>query len=292
MWRLSIMVLLALLGATPAAQAAPAPDPCSQAGIGAPTAQISDLDDNADSWGVFCEPSPSTGWASWAKQNVAVPSLDGRALECGLTGGAPYANIHCYRNLAPAPSATIITFTLAFQFLPGPTCADTGTACVQALEFSASKWQAQQRYEWAVQWQNVGGPCPRWRYWDPSYPEGWLPLAPPLPQTLRAGQWYHLALVGAIEAGRARYVWFELHEHGAPPQLYAFEQLSAPSHPAADFPDLLAAAVQLDGNSQQKPYRLVIDQVALQRADAAGFAGGPNQLYLPIAGARPAAPAC
>src|ERR1041384_6483555 len=72
---------------------------CDQ-GPGSPsTDRIFDLDQVAADWGVFCEPSPiDGGYATWRKQNIADPALDGLALECALTGGSHYSNIHCYRN--------------------------------------------------------------------------------------------------------------------------------------------------------------------------------------------------
>src|SRR5262245_42853852 len=37
-----------------------------------------DLDNNAASWGVFCEVSPTTGGLpTWVKKNVGTPSMDG-----------------------------------------------------------------------------------------------------------------------------------------------------------------------------------------------------------------------
>ena len=119
---------------------------CDQAPTKPATRQVSDLDQFVDDWGVFCEASPvNNGFPTWQKQEIAAPALDGQALQCSITGGAPYANIHCYRNLLSEPATVGITFTLAFQFWPEPSCTDLQTACVQALEFSVSKWQSRLR---------------------------------------------------------------------------------------------------------------------------------------------------
>jgi len=154
---------------------------CSQGPTNPPASATNNLDRYAADWGVYCELTPT-----WALTNVTTPSLDGEALQCALTGGAPYSNVHCYRNLLWQPG-TLFTLTLSFQFTPTTTYNHVGgPSIVQALEFSMSKWHQGQRYEFALQWQNVGSGAPQWRYWDPSQPDPnkWLPLNPPLPEQL------------------------------------------------------------------------------------------------------------
>src|SRR5688500_15414256 len=64
------------------------------------------LDDDASTWGVFTEvPTPGTPPPTWELNNVSSPSLDGRSLRCALTGGHPYSNVHCYRNLTADPTS-------------------------------------------------------------------------------------------------------------------------------------------------------------------------------------------
>ena len=36
---------------------------------------------------------------TWQLNNASSPSLDGNSLRCAITGGQPYSNVHCYRNL-------------------------------------------------------------------------------------------------------------------------------------------------------------------------------------------------
>ncbi len=301
MWRRYWACLLLLaLGALPGPDAdarvsgiPPQADTCTKGPVADYIDQLDKLEEQRDHWGVFCEPSPSTGgYSEWTLDLVSDLALDPPALECALTGGAPYSNIHCYRNLQPDLSATVITYTLSFMLLPGPTCTDFVTACVQALEFTASRWHEKQRYEWAVQWQNIGGPCPRWRYWDFSNPDGWVPLNPERIETLHPNKWYDLTLVGAVDGQRARYLWFDLHEHGAAPQIYAFRRTTASTRPAPTFPNLLAVAIQLDGNSIQQPYSVIVDEVALHHSPSVVFQGGPNAVYMPISGAYHPTPQC
>jgi hypothetical protein len=278
------------LNSTPSTQAhdlqsssAPALAGCDQGPTRSQTSHIFDLDHVAADWGVFCEPSPTTGgYATWRKQKIADPSIDGEALECALTGGAPYSNIHCYRNLPPNPSTIAVTLTVTFLLLPGPTCTDLQTACVQALEFSVSKWQGQKRYEWALQWEQVGGPCPHWRYWNATLRDRWVDIVPPQPPIPQAGRWYTLALVGEIWQGQVRYVSFAIGEQSAPAYKYFFGPLDIPPATSTGNLNLLAVAIQLDGDSEQRPYSALLDQIALEQSSQPGFLELPRRQYLPL----------
>ena len=294
--------MVLLLAAQPAAPGGPAvaaaaprqDTACDQGPTNPATHQAGDLDQFAADWGVFCEPSLGDGgFPTWQKYDITAPSLDGHALQCALTGGSSYANVHCYRNLLPDPATVGVTLTLAFQFWPAPPCTDLQTACVQALEFSVSKWHSQLRYEWAVQWEHIGDVCPQWRYWDPFKPGQWVTFDPPLLQKLQAGRWYELLLVGEIRRGQTHYVHFDIHEPAAPSQLYFFGELVAAPRPDQS-PDRLAVAVQLDGNILQQPYNVALDQVALQRSTTSLAVVLQPRAYLPLvsAGAQAPPPGC
>jgi hypothetical protein len=57
------------------------------------------------------------------------------------------------------PQAFVVR--LSFWYSPPSTFNNTGQASVvQGIEFSFSKWQAETRYELALQWQNVGTGAP------------------------------------------------------------------------------------------------------------------------------------
>lgn len=257
---LALVALLAL-AALPARPHATAPAsaraavPCDQASPNAPTAARDNLDQLAADWGVYCEGAPT-----WGLANATAPSRDGSALLCALTGGQPFSNVHCYRNLLPDPAAGRFTLALWFQYHTAAGGA-AGASVVQALEFTASKWQAGQRYEWALQWRNLGDNAPGWHYWDPSQPseQRWMAL----PDAINAGAsplardtWYRLTLEGEIVAGRAHYLRFGLGQFSS-----RLGQVVPPSPDASA--DRLALAVQLDGNDAQAPFSMAIDQVQL-----------------------------
>lgn len=236
--------------------------PCSQPPTKPPSSQIYDLDHDAGDWGVYCEGSPV-----WNKRNVPSPSLDGKSLQCSLAGGAPYSNAHFYRNLLPEPSATGFTLTMSFWFSPTTTCNNEGKpSMIQALEFTMNKWQQEKRYEWALQWQNVGTGAPQWRYWDGG---DWIPLSPALTQCLAANQWHTFALEGAIVDGQVHYQRFAIDGQQYPLDL-TFQPVSTPGEY-----DRLAIAIQLDGNATQSLYDVFVDQVQFLREPA-------GQVYLPV----------
>jgi hypothetical protein len=230
---------------------------CDEGPLNIPTATTTNLDHTWADWGVHCELTPT-----WTLTNVTAPSFDGEALQCSLTGGAPYSNAHCYRNFLPQPEATTFTLTVPFQFTPTTTCNNAGgiTSTVQALEFSLSKWQAGRRYELALQWANVVTDGPQWRYWDPSPGSPlWVPISPTINQCLTAGVWYTLTLEGEIVNEQVHYQAFTITD-----TRHTLD-LTVPFTVTTE-PDKLAVAVQLDGNVEQTPYALIVDQVIFIRA--------------------------
>jgi hypothetical protein len=239
---------------------------CDEGPINPASSKVCDLDENAQDWGVYCEGTPT-----WEKETIATPSLDGQSLRCALTGGQPYSNAHCYRSLLPDPAASTFTLTLSFYISPTTTCNNQPTpSTVQAIEFTVSKWHQSYRYEYALQWQNVGDGTPQWRYWDPdAAPDPWVAFSPPITQCLGGETWHTLTLGGEIANGYAHYTGFTVDgiRHSRAPT-------AAPAYTPGE-PDRLAVAIQLDGNADQSPYDVIIDQVCLVRKPA-------DRVYLPI----------
>lgn len=229
---------------------------------GSPVPQTN-LEEPVSAWSIFTEGAPTA-----AIRGVELPSIDGMALQCSLLGGAPYSNVHCYRNLPPAPNANQFTLSLAFWFTAEQSCANEGTpSVVQALEFTVSTWQRGQRYELALQWQNIGDGAPQWRYWTPGQAEPWQPIVPPIQQCLEPNRWHTIALSGSIVGQQVQYDRLIIDAQEYP------LNLTAPVAPTPGEPDRLAVAVQLDGNANTTPYDLVIDQVRL-----VALAGSPEPL--------------
>jgi hypothetical protein len=238
---------------------------CNQGPTNPPSSAIHDLDDDAADWGVYCEGSPS-----WVKANVGLPSIDGKSLRCSITGGTPYSNVHCYRNLLPEPATSVFTFTLSFWISPMTTCSNQpNPSIVQALEFTMNKWHQFKRYEFALQWQNVGDGAPQWRYWNPHQTEQWVSINPPITQCLQSEQWHTLTMEGEIRNGQVHYSGFKINQN-----VYSLE-VTVPHVDATGESDRLAVAIQLDGNSTESPYDVFVDSVSFIRRPA-------SQAYLPL----------
>lgn len=129
-----------------------------------------------------------------------------------------------------------------------------------------NKWQEAKRYEWALQWQNVGTGASQWRYWDGL---GWVPMSVPIPQCLQGNQWHTFALEGDIVGGQVHYKTFTID--GTQYDL----DLTIPPVSAPGELDRFAIAIQLDGNATESPYDMFIDQVNFVRKPA-------TQVYLPL----------
>lgn len=234
------------------------PGACDQGPFNLPGTRRYDLDEVAGDWGAFCEGTPT-----WIITNVTTPTLDTQSLRCSITGGNPYSNVHCYRVFLADPYVTVFTLSLSFYFTPTTTF-NTITSTVQALEFTMNKWHQSQRYEFALQWQNVGTGAPQWRYWDPNQPtEKWVSTG--ITGTLAGEQWHTFVMEGEIIGGQVYYRKFiiDAQEH--------LLGITVSPFPAPSEPDRLAIAVQLDGNSEEKPYDVFIDKVTFWRLPNFGF---------------------
>ena len=212
-------------------------------------AQI-DLEEDASQWGGYEEGQPT-----WVLESSTDHSPTANALKCGLTGGEPYSNIHCYRNLPADADAKYFKMDMDF-FMPDTTFNNVdATSTVQALEFTMNQWQDELRYEWALQWMNVGENGPQWRYWDANQPdaERWVPLN--LQQELAINTWHNLKLSGEIRNGKVFYHYFVVDG------LWRDLSITVDADSTPGNIDLLAVAVQADGNSTPDAYDLLIDNV-------------------------------
>ncbi len=241
---------------------------------------VLNLDDDASAWGVFTEvPTPGTPPPTWQLNNVSSPSQDGRSLRCALTGGQPYSNVHCYRNLPADPGSNLFTLSMSFYYQPASTFNNVeGPSVVQALEFTMNKWHQGLRYEWALQWDNVDTGAPKWRYWGRETPAGtldWVDLG--ITGSLQGQEWHTLELEGEILAGEVHYERFIIDGQEHP------LNLSVSPEPTSE-QDKLAVAVQLDGNSTETPYEVFLDQVTFKHITGEFTTGvfrpGNGLLYL------------
>ncbi|UOG90781.1 MAG: cellulase family glycosylhydrolase [Candidatus Thiothrix sulfatifontis] len=241
----------------------------------APVVPSTNLEEDASQWGGYAEGNPG-----WVIENTTAHSPAGKALRCGLTGGDPYSNIHCYRNLPADPDAKYFSLSLNF-FMPETSFNNQGSPSkVQALEFTMNQWQDEKRHEWALQWMNVGSGGPQWRYWDANKPdaERWVSLN--IQQELAINSWHKLRLEGEIRGGKVYYRYFIINDQRHELDI-AVEPFNTPGNP-----DLLAVAVQADGNHAETPYDLLIDNVNFYHTPDRRLDAAPTGSHFHMVGNR------
>lgn len=219
--------------------------------------EVCDLDEDDAYWEIYPENSPQ-----WIKEWTTKPSIDGKSLKCGITGGKSYSNVHCYLNLNSVPEANFFKLCLEFWFDETTYNNKDGVSTIQALEFTMNKWYHNKRYEWALQWQNVnvGQGAPQWRYWDPhqSESEKWVSLG--INDFLEGERWHSLIIKGEItDADQVHYLEFMIDG-----VLHKIDTLYIEPAPVEDEPDRLAIAFQLDGTEAMKPYNVYVDSICFR----------------------------
>jgi hypothetical protein len=220
------------------------------------SSKFSELDENESMWGIYTD---GLGAPTWEINNASNPSLDGNSLRCAITGGEPYSNVHCYRNLPAEPTSNLFRLSMSFYYQPSSTFNNEGgDSIIQGLEFTMNKWDQGIRYEWALQWDNVDQGAPKWRYWDPTHlTNQWVDVLG-ISSPVTGEEWHTLLLEGDIFDGKVHYRRFVFDQQEHELNIPLVEAASAIDEPK------LAVAVQLDGNSTETPYDLFIDHVTLE----------------------------
>jgi hypothetical protein len=220
---------------------------------------LGDLDDDASTWQVWLEPpdAPAGSIEYEAPNNIASPNRSGTALRTGITGGSrPYTNLHIYRKLPPASTATAVELTFLWRFSKTTLNNEGKPSVMQAFEPAISKWARTRRYEWALQWQNVGDgsgdPAPGWRLWTGH---NWQSIG--YEQRLKPEKWHKLTLRGDIVDGMVHYV--EMISNDLEIELgHTFDSVKSEGD------GRLIPSFQLDGNYQQDAHWLALDKVTVR----------------------------
>lgn len=168
---------LALGGGVQAAQAAVTPG----------------FDDPASLFSFFydCHPAqnPCPGHAQVS--DVPSPSQDGDALKINYESGNPaYMGADAYIRLGTDDAATRYQVNYDFYF--------PSRAPIQALEFCMNNYIKNKRYQWAMQWENIGSRAPQWRLWNGSS----CRAVGVSGNNINAGKWYPLTIDGTSSTAR------------------------------------------------------------------------------------------
>jgi hypothetical protein len=191
-----------------------------------------------------CEDPPEKvcpGHGSVADVSSPVESPLKESLDIDYQSGNPqYMGLDAYIPLGTDASATRYQINYDFYF--------PDKAPVQALEFCMNNYFGGERYQWAMQYENIGSGAPQWRLWTGT---AWQAIG--VPDTgIDAGTWYTLTIDGDIVAGKVHYMDFIIAgtEHNLSQYTFSPQAQTGPG---------LVAAVQLDGNIDATPYNLYID---------------------------------
>ena len=201
------------------------------------------FDDEASLFKIFYDcrqgQNPCPGHA--AVSDVSSPSEDGEALKIDYqSGNPPFMGVYAYHDFGSDDAATRYQINYDFYF--------PDKAPVQALEFPMNNYIQNKRYQWAMQWENIGAGAPQWRIWNGS---NWQPIGIS-DNNINAGTWYTLTIDGDIVNGQVHYMDFIIHGTTHSLTQYSFS-------PTSETGDGLVAAVQLDGDSNADPYQAYID---------------------------------
>ncbi|KAL9182631.1 hypothetical protein ACHAXT_013283 [Thalassiosira profunda] len=152
------------------------------------------------------------------------------------------------------------------ECLPGLGC---WTSKIQAVEFSASRWECGRRNEVALQWCNVcardgdwHSGVPVWRYWD----GGWRALPESCGITeamsrLAHDELHELEVCGAIDGTKTTYTSLSIDGTAVDLSSCVTDPVNAvPSHGGK----LLAAAIQHDGTSRNHAFRVHVQDMHLE----------------------------
>ena len=204
---------------------------------------LSDMDNDVSQWSIFQD----GGLDSYTLTPVDNPSLDGQALSLALLGGTPYTGIHAYRSF-PQMNATTFDLQLSFYL--------SKQENLQGLEFTMDHWHAGKRMEWAMQWEQFGdgtiqqGLPPTWRIWTG---QNWQNIG--IMQPLALNSWHTFSLLGDTFHGQVRYLHFRCDDLAAP--------ISLTFPPIHSGGEKVVVGAQLDGNAQEEPTTVTLDQVSL-----------------------------
>jgi hypothetical protein len=178
---------------------------------------------------------------------VPSPSEDGQALDINYgSGNKAYEGLDAYASSPFGTDASALRYQVNYDFY------FPNRAPIQALEFCMNNYFGGKRYQWCMQWENIGSGAPQWRLWGGANSGvKWKPIGIPA-TNINAGSWYTLTIDGNIINGQVHYLDFIIHG-----TKYSLTQYTFP--PDTSSGPGLVAAVQADGNASATPYHVYID---------------------------------
>lgn len=177
-------------------------------------------------------------------QSVATPSLSGSSAEFTLSGTQGYSNALWWVQLGGGTLLSKFTYDLDF-YVNNPDV-------VEALEFDVNQSYGGVRYTYGTEcsYKNTH----MWDVWDPQHLV-WVPSSVPCPP-VAANTWHHLTWQFERVNKQVHYISVTLDNVTRPVNLYLNPE---PNWNKED----IDVAFQMDGDSNQDPYNVWLDNVTL-----------------------------
>lgn len=181
------------------------------------------------------------------QQNIATPSLDGRAIEFFLGGTTPYSNALWWKQLGGNDWAKNFVLEMRY-YVKTP-------SAIQALEFDVNQTRKAEGKWYIFGTQCVMKGTRRWDVYDPSVRK-WIPTSIPC-EIPKAYTWQHVVLEFKRTAN-AGTTFVSVTINGAK---HYFNK----TYPArAATSSTLNAAFQMDGDKYQTDYKVWVDKMHLK----------------------------
>jgi hypothetical protein len=205
---------------------------------------------------IDCSPSPCDGISFWMAQNVSSPSLSGHASEFNVGGSGAFADALFNNHLIgpgstqglPDSSQTIIpslhNFTYDVYFY------GDNLSLSQAVEFDINQFFDGKGYIWGHECRIAGGN--EWDVWD-NQNQSWKPTG--VPCYPNSNSWNHLTIT-VQRNSNDELVYQSITLNGQTSNLnWTFPPGSKPNWYG------LTINYQMDGNDQQQPYNVYLDNL-------------------------------
>lgn len=182
-------------------------------------------------------------------EGVSSPSLSGSSAQFTMGGPTAYSNELYTMSLGGGDSPTHFVYDF-YVMVDNP-------KAPQALEFDVNQTIDDTRWTWGTEC-NFNGNYPNvgeWDVWNGAPNTGWQKTSAPCPQ-FQANTWYHIIWTLERIGQQVHYVSLQVNDTTYPLDLYESAQSGWSM-------GQINVAFQMDGNSQQTPYNVWLDKVAL-----------------------------